>query len=826
MLTILLLFFPPNLAVMPRRKLPKAPTTGQQTLGSAWRGQAISMANIPKKASNGSVDRGEFASFTPIGGGSKTYLPRQQALKAGKNAEFEADFDGASVAMIPATGSLKRRRSSTKPELSPEKEASSKEIASRMQPAAAAGAACGGDAVSSEAKTTKTGKSKAKVQRTNTRHDPDNDKYRIEYARTLMGFGIATPRQKLVEKFLAVSHDSHASSAIGSKLRSLTGKPKQKFKEKLGRIHERVVEVVSSAVDLSRFRGVSCGKLHVADDELDIVAGQLCRTGKHGKQHAYFRDWMEEPLICILTRMIAVGVLVTIQVLQGAGRHVAATWPGLSDEKREQLLAASNSSDTTLRRFLLGRSWTFTATGTGGEFVDPHWNTQGQLFIARTWQLITCGGVTPSLLINLDESFMRYRVPGTHSWSPVGAKVSPAGSSSKGGVTVTPVIAASGALIGMQLIPDKIKPDRPPTNDTVQQLAAAKLGHRSAVPSFFRWSYSADNPTKWQTTSSLQQLFRDIILPYVAFVKQIERSARYAVVILDVAPAHIKGEFRDWLQSAEVQEHVRVIFVPPNCTSRLQPLDLSVQRPLKHGVRVLGNKQLAEALCAMSPDASEEQLQQAVRRETTDKANLNNLVDHWLPQSMSALTDKVVQSAFHSVQCTVDNQEISLLDCWTRDSKVVSSLANKILAERSDEPAFEEQPALKRALSCVDADVRDHPCAGLGTAELRALLRSHGMKVSGRKSDLLRRLHGIETGNGHHAAEQTALIDPEWAAFETLSEAEIAVLEKDHSLGQYKSFRHFRALINTHEQAAASLWAPGAASLAAASGSGAAAGEA
>jgi len=56
-------------------------------------------------------------------------------------------------------------------------------------------------------------------------------------------------------------------------------------------------------------------------------------------------------------------------------------------------------------------------------------------------------------------------------------------------------------------------------------------------------------------------------------------SNAHMLLLLDAWVVHRSAEFRDWLK----REHPRIhlIYVPPNCTSKLQLADVALQRPFK-----------------------------------------------------------------------------------------------------------------------------------------------------------------------------------------------------------------------------------------------------
>lgn len=56
----------------------------------------------------------------------------------------------------------------------------------------------------------------------------------------------------------------------------------------------------------------------------------------------------------------------------------------------------------------------------------------------------------------------------------------------------------------------------------------------------------------------------------------------HIVLLLDAWSVHRSKEFRDWI--AKEHPRIHLVFVPANCTSKLQLCDVALQRPFKHGI--------------------------------------------------------------------------------------------------------------------------------------------------------------------------------------------------------------------------------------------------
>ena len=77
----------------------------------------------------------------------------------------------------------------------------------------------------------------------------------------------------------------------------------------------------------------------------------------------------------------------------------------------------------------------------------------------------------------------------------------------------------------------------------------------------------------WSNVSNMEEYIQTIIVPYFDAVRKKEGlpSTQPGLVIMDVFRAHTV----DTILSELGKHHIRVVYVPANCTGELQPLDLS-----------------------------------------------------------------------------------------------------------------------------------------------------------------------------------------------------------------------------------------------------------
>ena len=133
---------------------------------------------------------------------------------------------------------------------------------------------------------------------------------------------------------------------------------------------------------------------------------------------------------------------------------------------------------------------------------------------------------------------------------------------------ITACVAASlrGDLLPLQLI------FQGKTARTLPAATAASVAARVDIT-------HSDN--HWSTQQTMQGWIERIRLPHAERMIELYQldSDAHILLLLDAWAVHRSAEFRDWLK----REHPRIhlVFVPSNCTSKLQLADVALQRPFK-----------------------------------------------------------------------------------------------------------------------------------------------------------------------------------------------------------------------------------------------------
>jgi hypothetical protein len=85
----------------------------------------------------------------------------------------------------------------------------------------------------------------------------------------------------------------------------------------------------------------------------------------------------------------------------------------------------------------------------------------------------------------------------------------------------------------------------------------------------------------WSTQQTMQDWIANVLLPHSERMIETHSldSDAHILLLLDCWSVHKSAEFRTWLQMTHPRIHL--VFVPANCTSKLQLADVALQRPFK-----------------------------------------------------------------------------------------------------------------------------------------------------------------------------------------------------------------------------------------------------
>jgi len=185
----------------------------------------------------------------------------------------------------------------------------------------------------------------------------------------------------------------------------------------------------------------------------------------------------------------------------------------------------------------------------------------------------------PCFIINWDQTAVLLMQASHYTYSDKKDKQVPiVGKEEKRQITAVVTSTLGGDLLPMQLIfkgQDKNKRKKKATPKIDGLVDTARL----------RGWHLTQTPNHWSNLGSMKDFVEKII------VKWVEAKARelklkvvdtHCILLIDCWSVHTGQEFRGWMKTHYPNYHLT--FVPAGCTSKAQPADVILQRPLKAGI--------------------------------------------------------------------------------------------------------------------------------------------------------------------------------------------------------------------------------------------------
>lgn len=209
-------------------------------------------------------------------------------------------------------------------------------------------------------------------------------------------------------------------------------------------------------------------------------------------------------------------------------------------------------------------------------------------FLRRAWK-IKEHRIPAELVINADQTGIIY-LPGSRlTWAPRGSKqVALIGTDEKRAFTALVGISGSGEALGVQCVYAGKSALSVPT--------ASATNRRECDAAHFAFVFSGKSGNHWSNQKTMREWINNVVVPYLENQKALLGlpPSQKALLIIDVWSVHRSKEFQDWLR--ETHPNILIDFVPANCTSIGQPLDVGINRPFKHAVKVAYQSWLVDIL--------------------------------------------------------------------------------------------------------------------------------------------------------------------------------------------------------------------------------------
>ncbi|THU83896.1 hypothetical protein K435DRAFT_688686 [Dendrothele bispora CBS 962.96] len=254
-------------------------------------------------------------------------------------------------------------------------------------------------------------------------------------------------------------------------------------------------------------------------------------------------------------------------------------------------------SDSFVRKYLQERlGWSLRAgTRAAQKLPENYENLLLEAFLREAW-LVRDYNIPPALRVNTDQTQSVYQ-PGTKvTWNQKGAKqVDIRGKDEKRAFTLVPSISASGEVLPMQAVYRGASKQLCPSKSAAAYDEVNKLG--------FLLEPSCTN-TYWSTLNTMKNLVNGIIAPYfdkkkaeLTTLSEEERYSQFALWKIDCWSVHWSEEFLTWMK--ETHPTIIVLFVPGSCTGVFQPLDVGIQRILKHSIKRAAHRDIVAEVVSL-----------------------------------------------------------------------------------------------------------------------------------------------------------------------------------------------------------------------------------
>ena len=215
-----------------------------------------------------------------------------------------------------------------------------------------------------------------------------------------------------------------------------------------------------------------------------------------------------------------------------------------------------------------------------------HFEELKRIFLMYITNIVSMDEIPPQLVINFDQTAINY-VP-TPSWTmeKEGAKrVEMMGIDDKRQITAVFGASLSGDFLPLQLVYE---------GKTTRCLPTYSF------PSTWNITYSANH---WSNEETMKEYMEMVIFPYIRKIKEDLKfpDEQGALLIFDNFKAQCTSTILTLLDS----HNINVALIPANCTDRLQPLDLSINKPAKDFLRKQFESWYAKQVCSQLDEGNQ-----------------------------------------------------------------------------------------------------------------------------------------------------------------------------------------------------------------------------
>jgi hypothetical protein len=133
----------------------------------------------------------------------------------------------------------------------------------------------------------------------------------------------------------------------------------------------------------------------------------------------------------------------------------------------------------------------------------------------------------------------------------------------------------------------------------------------------------------WSSLETMKQFVNEIIMPHADRCIELHRlnTDAHILLVLDVWAVHKSEEFRRFLRTQHPRIHL--VFIPANCTGKLQVADVVLQRPFKSVVKASFNRWAGEQIAEQIADGKVVGLSEMLKMSSIKPLALQWCIDSW-----------------------------------------------------------------------------------------------------------------------------------------------------------------------------------------------------
>ncbi len=267
--------------------------------------------------------------------------------------------------------------------------------------------------------------------------------------------------------------------------------------------------------------------------------------------------------------------------------------------------------------------WRWRKSTTAASKLPLDWEERGVQMAKRIAAQMEMYSVHPSLVVNVDQTAV-HLVPALRwTYEEKNAKaVAVTGEDDKRQITACLASSLYGDMLPLQLI-FQGKTQRCEPSPTAQSIAAQ-----------VHITHSANH---WSNVETMKQWVESVLIQYAERCIRMFglRADAHMILVLDVWAVHTSDEFRLWMR--QKQPRIHLVYVPANCTSKLQVADVTLQRPFKSCIRQQFNEWAAATVKSMLIDGTAEQERCSELAESFKMASIKPRVVQWCVDSWQRL---------------------------------------------------------------------------------------------------------------------------------------------------------------------------------------------